>query len=194
MHSRASDPVWTPREVESLIRGDGADPFNGFVWLAAKDIQATDFIVTAAPLQRREPRVYDLMNYVGSGVYEEVEGLIRKVNSDAKQRDRMSFTSVNRYVEESYDLGLILGWYVSEGHVSKRSASDGVANGIHFTLGAHKLEYQQELAAAFKRVFAADLAVNQSVSDQSVRMVCNSMVVASLFLSLVGTGYRTKRL
>ncbi len=191
--------VWTPREVESLIRGDGADPFNGFVWLAAKDVQAADFIVTAAPLEERERRVYDLMKYVGSGVYEEVDGLIRKVNSDAKrrskQRHRMGFVSVNRYVEESYDLGLILGWYVSEGHVSKRSGSDGLLpNGIHFTLGAHELEYQQELAAAFKRVFAADLAVNQSVSDNSVRMVCNSMVVSSLFLSMVGTGYRSKRL
>ena len=67
-------------------------------------------------------------------------------------------------------------------------------NGIHFTIGTHELEYQQELAAAFKRVFAADLAVHQSVSDQSVRMVCNSKVVASLFLSMVGTGYHLKRL
>ena len=31
--------VWTTREVETLIEGDGADPFNGFVWLAAKDVQ-----------------------------------------------------------------------------------------------------------------------------------------------------------
>ena len=191
--------VWTTRDVESLIEGDGADPFNGFVWLAAKDVHATDFIVTAAPLEGRDRRVYDLMKYVGSGVYDEVDGLIRKVNSDAKhrskQRHRMGFVSVNRYVEESYDLGLILGWYVSEGYVSKRSGSDGMLpNGIHFTLGAHELEYQQELAAAFKRVFAADLAVSQSVSDQSVRMVCNSKVVSSLFLSMVGTGYRSKRM
>ena len=99
---------------------------------------------------------------------------------------------MNRYVEESYDLGLILGWYVAEGHISKRSGPDGAKtpNGIHFTIGTHELEYQQELAAAFKRVFAADLSVHQSVSDQSVRMVCNSKVVASLFLSMVGTGYR----
>ena len=158
--------VWTTREVETLIEGDGADPFNGFVWLAAKDVQPTDFIVTAAPLEGRERRVYDLMEHVGPGVHEEVDGLIRKVNSDSKhrskQRHRIGFVSVNRYVEESYDLGLILGWYVSEGHVSKRSGSDGLApNGIHFTLGAHELAYQQELAAAFKRVFAAELAVHQ---------------------------------
>ncbi|HEX7427917.1 MAG TPA: ribonucleotide reductase N-terminal alpha domain-containing protein, partial [Mycobacterium sp.] len=119
--------VWTTREVETLIEGDGADPFNGFVWLAAKDVQPTDFIVTAAPLERRERRVYDLMEHVGPGVHEEVDGLIRKVNSDSKhrskQRHRIGFVSVNRYVEESYDLGLVLGWYVSEGHVSKRSGS-----------------------------------------------------------------------
>ena len=107
----------------------------------------------------------------------------------------MRFVSVNRYVEESYDLGLILGWYVAEGHISKRSGPTGrTPNGIHFTIGTHELESQQELAAAFKRVFAADLAVHQSVSDQSVRMVCNSKVVASLFLSMVGTGYHLKRL
>ena len=190
--------VWTTREVETLIDGDGADPFNGFVWLAAKDIQPADFIVTAAPLEAREPRVYDLMDYVGPGTYEEVDGLIRKVNTDKKHRNKqrhtMKFVSVNRYVEESYDLGLILGWYISEGHVSKRSTDTTTPNGIHFTLGAHELEYQHELAAAFKRVFAADLSVNHSFSDQSVRMICNSMVVAKLFLSMVGTGYNNKRL
>ena len=192
--------VWTTREVQTLIDGDGADPFNGFVWLAAQDIHPADFIVTAAPLEGRERRVHDLMDYVGSGEYEEVDGLIRKVNADmkhrSKQRHRIKFVSVNRYVEESYDLGLILGWYVAEGHISKRSGPDGAKtpNGIHFTIGTHELEYQQELAAAFKRVFAADLAVHQSVSDQSVRMVCNSKIVASLFLSMVGTGYHLKRL
>ncbi len=192
--------VWTTREVETLIDGDGADPFNGFVWLAAQDIQSTDFIVTAAPLEGRERRVYDLMDHVGSGEYEEVDGLIHKVNADlkhrSKQRHRIKFVSVNRYVEESYDLGLILGWYVAEGHISKRSGPDSAKapNGIHFTIGTHELEYQQELAAAFKRVFAADLSVHQSVSDQSVRMVCNSKIVASLFLSMVGTGYHLKRL
>jgi ribonucleoside-diphosphate reductase alpha chain len=189
--------VWTTRDVETLIEGDGADPFNGFVWLAAKDVHPRDFIVTAAPLERRERRVYDLLEHVGPGVHEQVDGLIRKVNSDkkhrSKQRHRIGFVSVNRYVEESYDLGLILGWYVAEGHVSKRTGSL-VPNGIHFTVGAHELEYQQELAAAFKRVFAADLAVNESVSDHSVRMVCNSKIVASLILSMAGTGYRSKRL
>jgi ribonucleoside-diphosphate reductase alpha chain len=192
--------VWTTREVQTLIDDDGADPFNGFVWLAAKDIQPTDFVVTAAPLEGRERRVYDLMDHVGSGEYEEVDGLIRKVNTDLKhrnkQRHHMKFVSVNRYIEESYDLGLILGWYVAEGHISKRSGPDNAKspNGIHFTIGTHELEYQQELAASFKRVFAADLSVHQSVSDQSVRMVCNSKVVASLFLSMVGTGYHLKRL
>ncbi|MGE5696109.1 MAG: ribonucleotide reductase N-terminal alpha domain-containing protein, partial [Candidatus Sericytochromatia bacterium] len=191
--------VWTTREVETLIDGDGADPFNGFVWLAAKDIQPTDFIVTAAPIERRERRLYDLMEHVGPGVHEEVDGLIRKVNSDAKhrskQRHHIKFVSVNRYVEESYDLGLILGWYVAEGHISKRSASAALPpNGIHFTIGAHEVEYQQDLAAAFKRVFAADLSLHENVSDHSVRMICNSRTVASLILSMAGTGYRHKRL
>ncbi|MBX7430614.1 class 1b ribonucleoside-diphosphate reductase subunit alpha [Mycobacterium sp. Y57] len=192
--------VWTTRDVKTLIDGDGADPFNGFVWLAAKDVHASDFIVTTAPLERRGRRIHDLMEHVGSGTYEEVDGLIRKVNCDLKHRNKqrhsMTFVSVNRYVEESYDLGLILGWYVAEGHVSKRLGPDGrkLPNGIHFTVGSHELEYQQELAAAFKRVFAADLSVNQSVSDHSVRMICNSKVIAELFLSMVGTGYHHKRL
>ena len=80
--------MWTTREVQTLIDGDGADPFNGFVWLAAKDVHPSDFIVTAAPLEGRERRVYDLMEYVGSGDYEEVDGLIRKVNCDSKHRSK----------------------------------------------------------------------------------------------------------
>ncbi|MCG5434344.1 class 1b ribonucleoside-diphosphate reductase subunit alpha [Mycobacterium sp. MYCO198283] len=190
--------VWTTRDVGSLIDGDGADPFNGFVWLAAKDVRPEDFVVTASPSEGRERRVFDLMEHVGSGDYEEADGLIRKVNADnkhrSKRRYRLRFVSVNRYVEESYDLGLILGWYIAEGHISKRSTDHTTPNGIHFTVGTHELDYQQELAAAFKRVFAADLAVHQSVSDQSVRMICSSEIVASLILSMAGTGCHTKRL
>ncbi len=190
--------VWTTRDVDTIIGGDGADIFNGFVWLAAKDVDPSDFIVTTAPTEVRDARRYDLMEYVGSGLYEEVDGLIRKVNTDKKHRNKQrhsqTFNSVNRYVEESYDLGLILGWYVAEGHVSKRSTDRSVPNGVHFTLGAHELFYQNDLADAFKRVFATDLTLYESNADNSVRMVCNSKVVAELLLSLAGTGYGTKLL
>ena len=86
------------------------------------------------------------------------------------------------------------GTYPKVTSPSGQVQTDLAPNGIHFTVGAHELEYQQELAAAFKRVFAADLAVHESASDHSVRMVCNSRIVASLILSMVGTGYRSKRL
>ncbi|GAB91117.1 ribonucleoside-diphosphate reductase subunit alpha, partial [Gordonia rhizosphera NBRC 16068] len=190
--------VWTTRDVDTIIPGDGADVFNGFVWLAAKDVDPSDFIVTTAPSGVRDARRYDLMEHVGSGFYEEVDGLIRKVNSDKKRRNKQrhfhNFNSVNRYVDESYDLGLILGWYVAEGHVSKRSTNRSVATGVHFTLGAHELFYQDDLAEAFKRAFATDLIRYENQSDHSVRMVCNSKVVAELLLSLAGTGYGAKRL
>ncbi|MDQ2626516.1 MAG: Hint domain-containing protein, partial [Actinomycetota bacterium] len=191
--------VWTTRAVDSLIDGDGADPFNGFVWLAAQDVQPSDFIVTAAPLEERERRVFDLMDHVGDGVYEEVDGLIRKVNTDAKHRNKQrhsqNFIAVNRYVEESYELGLILGWYVAEGHVSKRSGVAGLRpNGVHFTLGAREVDYQGQLNMAFKQVFGVDLTSNTNESDHSIKMACNSKVVASLLLSMAGTGYGNKRL
>ncbi len=191
--------VWTTRDVDTLIEGDGADPFNGFVWLAARDVHPSDFIVTAAPLATRERRTFDLMDHVGEGTYEEVDGLIHKVDVDAKhrnkQRHRRGFVSVERTVEESYDLGLILGWYVAEGHVSKRSSQGKVVpSGVHFTLGAHETVFQNDLAEAFKRVFATNLSLNQSFSDNSVRMICNSKIIASLLMSLAGTGYGTKLL
>lgn len=191
--------VWTTRDVDTLIEGDGADPFNGFVWLAARDVHPSDFIVTAAPLEGRDRRVYDLMDYAGDGIYEEVDGLIRKVNTDAKhrnkQRHRMGCVAVSRYAEESYDLGLILGWYVAEGNVSTRSTDGAVVpNGVHFTLGSRETAYQEELSAAFKRVFAADLSVHSNHSDHSVRMVCDSKIVSSLMLAMAGNGYSTKQL
>ena len=48
----------------------------------------TDFVVTAAPLEGRTRRVYDLMEYAGAGEYEEVDGLICKVNCDRKHRNK----------------------------------------------------------------------------------------------------------
>ncbi|NKY35479.1 class 1b ribonucleoside-diphosphate reductase subunit alpha [Nocardia speluncae] len=191
--------VWTDRDVETLIDGDGADPFNGFVWLAAQDVRPSDFIVTAAPLKTRERRMFDLMDFVGEGVYEEADGQIRKVNADAKhrnkQRHHQRFVAVDRYVEECYELGLILGWYLSEGYVSKRAGVEGVQpNGVHFTLGAYEAEYHVELGMAFKQVFGVDLSLHTNHSDHSTKMVCNSKVVASFLLSMAGTGYSTKRL
>nr|WP_216897660.1 class 1b ribonucleoside-diphosphate reductase subunit alpha [Nocardia alni] len=191
--------VWTARDVETLIDGDGADPFRGFVWLAAKDVHPSDFIVTTAPLDTRERRVFDMMEFVGEGVFEESDGLVRKVNTDAKHRNKQRysqvFVPVNRHVEESYELGLILGWYLAEGHVSKRSGVEGVQpNGVHFTLGAYETEYHVELGMAFKQVFGIDLSLYTNYSDHSTRMVCNSKIVASLLLSLAGTGYATKHL
>src|SRR5574337_1595110 len=190
--------VWTTRDVDTLIDGDGADPFNGFVWLAAQDVQQSDFIVTTAPLGERARRVFDLMDHVGDGVYEEVDGLIREVNTDAKHRNKQRhsqrFIAVNRYVEESYELGLILGWYIAEGYLSNGSGEEGVQpSGVHFTLGARGVDYHVELGMAFKQVFGVDLALHTNHSDNSARMVCTSGVVASLLLSLAGTGYGTKR-
>ena len=48
--------VWTTRDVDTLIDGDGADPFNGFLWLAARDVAPSDFIVTTAPVEGRDRR------------------------------------------------------------------------------------------------------------------------------------------
>ncbi|MFD4434041.1 LAGLIDADG family homing endonuclease, partial [Nocardia sp. NPDC058497] len=86
-------------------------------------------------------------------------------------------------------------WYLAEGHVSKRA---GIAEiqptGVHFTLGAHEVEYHVELSKAFKQVFGADLSLRTNQMDHSTRMSCQSRSVASLLFSLVGAGYATKRL
>ena len=102
--------VWTTREVQPSIEGDGADPFNGFVWLAAKDIHPADFIVTAAPLEATRAACARLDGTTSApGEYEEVDGLIRKVNTDLKHRNKQRHHMQVR-VGESLCRGVLRPW------------------------------------------------------------------------------------
>ena len=113
-----------------------------------------------------------------------------------KQRHHIKFVSVNRYVEESYDLGLILGWYVAEGHIAKRSGPDSrrrpTASTSHLgrTNSSTSRSWLRRSSESSPPIFP----FIKAMSDHSVRMVCNSKIVASLILSMVGTGYHLKHL
>lgn len=195
--------VWTNREgVTTLIDGDGADPDKGLVWLEAQDVQPGDYVIAAAPSDTHEPRTYDLLQYVDQTKFSVDEnGQIGRLNRDSRVQKESLFNKgyrkVNRYVEEDYNLGLIAGWYLSEGYVSKRFQKDVGAvnpNGVHFTLGAHEAAFQAELADAIKAVFGVEVKVNDSVHDLSTKMSAHNGIMAAFLLDTFGTGYANKTL
>ena len=68
-------------------------------------------------------------------------------------------------------------------------------NGVHFTIGSTtNSSTSRNWLRPSSGCSRPTSSMHQSVSDRSVRMICNSKIVASLFLSMVGTGYRSKRL
>lgn len=193
--------VWSEREVESLIDADGADPKNGFVWLEAQDVQPKDYVVSTFPTEISETRTFDMMDYTNyiENIVDD-NGTIKKKNIDRKHRKKQefsgSFADVKRFVIEDYKLGLIMGWYLSEGHVSKRKNKDGkiTPNGVHFTLGTHEKVFQKELSNAVKDVFGINVKINDSYYDGSTKIDINSGIVSRFILSVFGSGYGQKRI
>ena len=191
--------IWTTRKQTSLIDGDGADEKNGFVWVEAKNVMPGDFIVSSHPVDVRPVRTIDLMDYIDDPSVTSEGGVIKKRNTDKKysKKEKYSnrFWAVNRFVSEDYNLGLILGWYLSEGYVSKRESKQGrVPNGVHFTLGRHERDFQNELMEAINNVFGVEAKINDSKYDASTKISVHSSLIGSLLLQMAGTGYNKKAL
>ena len=191
--------IWTTRKQTSLINGDGADEKNGFVWVEAKNVIPGDFIVSSYPVDVRPVRTIDLMDYVDDTSVTSEGGVIRKRNTDKKyskkEKYNNRFWAVNRFISEDYNLGLILGWYLSEGYVSKRESKQGrVPNGVHFTLGRHERDFQNELMEAINNVFGVEAKIKDSKYDASTKISVHSSIIGSLLLQMAGTGYNKKAL
>lgn len=194
--------IWTKRNgVQSIIEGDGANEEKGFYWVEAKDVEVGDFVVSSFPDEIKKKITYDLMDYASyDDTIVSVDSIIKKKNIDKKLRNKTpyskSFVDVKQMVEENYDLGLILGWYLAEGYVSKRTKSNGdkQANGVHFTLGTHERDFQKELVNAIKSVFGIDAKVSDRYYDGSTKISIHSTVVGSFLDELLGTGFDKKQL
>lgn len=191
--------IWTTRKQTSLIDGDGADEKNGFVWVEAKNVMSGDFIVSSYPVDVRPVRTIDLMDYIDDPSVTSEGGVIKKRNTDKKyskkEKYNNRFWAVNRFISEDYNLGLILGWYLSEGYVSKRESKQGrVPNGVHFTLGRHERDFQNELMEAINNVFGVEAKIKDSKYDASTKISVHSSIIGSLLLQMAGTGYNKKTL
>ena len=191
--------IWTTRKQTSLIDGDGADEKNGFVWVEAKNVMSGDFIVSSYPVDVRPVRTIDLMDYIDDPTITSEDGIIKKRNTDKKyskkEKYNNRFWSVKRFIAEDYNLGLILGWYLSEGYVSKRESKQGrVPNGVHFTLGRHERDFQNELMEAINNVFGVEAKIKDSKYDASTKISVHSSIIGSLLLQMAGTGYNKKTL
>ena len=192
--------VWTNRNIDTLIDGDGADINKGFVWIEAQDVTEEDFIVGANVKENKEEKEYSLLEIFD---YDKnnltvVDGIIKKKNIDRKTRKKFefnqSFNEIRNNVAKDYDLGLLFGWYISEGHVSKRRTKGNVnkPNGVHFTLGTHEINFIEELIGTIEKVFDIKSVVYPSKFDGSTKISINSPIIGNFFNKILGTGFNKK--
>lgn len=192
--------VHTKRDVTSLIDGDGSDIDKEIVWLQAQDIEPGDFVIVTGPVHENESYTHNILEFIPGDEFVGVDGVVKKPNIDRKLRKineySKSFVEVNQFINEDYNLGLILGWYISEGHVSKRKNKDGIVtiNGAHFTLGSHETDFIIQLSSALNKVFGVEAKSNSSNYDGSTRISVHSRAVGEFLYSMSGTGYGDKRL
>lgn len=193
--------VWTDRDVETLIEGDGAEPDKGIVWLQAQDIDSDhDFILMTAPGDKSIDKVFRLIDFINEdGFVVAEDGFVRKLNRDKRLSHKFKYNqgtvSPKNEIHANDDLGLVLGWYVAEGHCSKRNKATATTyNGVHFTLGQHEEDFISELSTAFVRLFGVELKPSPSRNDGSIKLSCHSGIVARFLSSLVGSGFADKRI
>ena len=186
--------IYTERDVISIIEGDGADENKRLYWVKAEDVKPRDFVIASSIVTEGTPKTYDLLEYVDN-TFDEDNGYLRKKNFDKRATKKNQFSEsvkpVKRFVKEGYNLGLLMGWYLSEGYVSKRK---GNVNGVHFTLGTHEIAFIDEVVQSLYDVFGVVATVKNAKSDNSTRISVHSRIVGEFFLSMFGSGYGNKKI
>ena len=184
--------VKTDREIsERPIEGDGDDPANGIYWLSAKDVQIGDYVLSPISPKSNDGSAFsvNLLDHVDDPTLVELNGTLVKENVDAKHRNttphNLRFKAVPAKIEESYDLGYVMGWYLAEGYCSIRGKGSAVTATV-FTLGEHEPEKIERLQASFEAVFGHRLNTQASRNDGSVKLSFSSVPVAQFFTSYIG--------
>ena len=184
--------VKTDREIgERPIEGDGDDPANGIYWLSAKDVQIGDYVLSPISPKSNDGSTFsvNLLDHVDDPTVAELNGTLVKENVDVKHRNttphNLRFKAVPAKVEESYDLGYVMGWYLAEGYCSIRGKGSAVTATV-FTLGEHEPEKIERLQASFEAVFGHRLNANSNRNDGSVKLSFSSVPVAQFFTSYIG--------
>jgi len=97
-------------------------------------------------------------------------------------------SSVPRYIESSYDLGLILGCYAADGSVG----AEGKQMEIAFNISQQ--DRATRFATAIKNVFGLKSHFHPRQGDNTLRVCVNSRIVCDFIKKIIGVGSSTKKI
>ena len=197
---------------ETIIENDGAT--TQLKWVKAQDLNPkTDYVVMAYNKDTRSPHIYNLIDYLPQEVYPEgykgrknesytVENnQIVYYNREPKYSKNHSKISVRQKpvtatVQETEELGRFLGYYISEGYVSKRKTIKETLTptAVIFTFGSHEEEYINDIINLGEELFNITPTLNYHVQQNCVKISFNSRILAEFILELLGTGFGEKKL
>ncbi len=184
--------------IPVLSNKDGAT--DNVIWTAAKDLRAGDFVVASYTSTVSQNESISIMATIGSAVgqYEVVDGQItrptidRRNNAAKGNSTSVQVLGVTNEVKLNEDFGRLLGYYLAEGHVMKRTESNRLA-GVCFTFGSTEHSFISDVQSLASNIFG--LAANRRDNgDGSSCVYINSVIVAEFFQALVGSGFGTKSL
>lgn len=205
--------IWTDDadDRETIITSELPEG-EGYKWVAARDVRVnSDHVVfvgqniTTDVTELRVEDFIDLLpvrngkNSIDKENYVVHEGYVKYALRDKKfsRREGREFSTrtapVKNTVALDYDFGKFIGYYLSEGYASSRH-KDGVHNSIVFTFGSKEHDFIQDVVDLTQRIFGLTAKVNYNNADNSAKISINSVLVAEMVHSLVGTGYNKKAL
>lgn len=207
--------IWSnnPNETrKSIINGDGSN--ENFLWVKAEDLNhKTDYVVMSFNDKVREPKTYNLIDYIDTTPMPESykgrsnenyiveDGVIRYKNRNKKYSDKtgQDFSTrakeVKSTVSETEELGRFLGYYISEGYVSYRKSLKGNSpSAIIFTFGSKEEDFINDVIDLGVNLFNIAPTININEKQNCAKISFNSSILAEFILSLVGTGFGGKKL
>ena len=177
--------------------------WNGQEFVAAGSLsQRSTTILPSPPLATHT--VFDLAKTATEHCRQVVDGQSfiyprpsRAVHADVLARTRTSAryyrpnqrfkSSVPRYVEAGFDLGLVLGCYAADGAIGAGGKQLQIAFNIQ------QGDRAQRFASAVQAVFGLRSKCRPGPSDNTLKATVNSRMVCDFVRAMIGTGAQTKR-
>lgn len=156
-------------------------------WNTVSSLNRGDYVEVLFP--REEIKHTLLSSNYANYEYGIENGLLYKIRVDKKRKleDKVNkqTTPVKQEISVNKDFMLFLGYYLAEGHC----ASDYIS----FTFNSKEIEYIQEVVDLSNKIFGVKACVNEN-KDGSTNVLIHSVLLATMFTKLFGTGFNIKKL
>lgn len=154
----------------------------------ASELQIGDFVQVPLPILSQDINTIDISNYIKSGLFMLENDIIYTAqHSKSGKVVKSGGNSFKNTLPVNYDIGLLFGYFMSEGNLSFRYKSDLLPSMIELTFAKHEMDYIQDIENICKKYFGVSITYKfckpKKVGDEGCWKVriCNALISRLIF-------------